>query len=107
MIIVGPILKLFEYWYISVPAIIVLFLLNRKYPGIIAIAVVVYYVLFCLVISPWLALGAIAFFAFVWFIGPRADSYTTYNSYREEDECPYCGSGDNDGNHCNNCGGDF
>ena len=24
-----------------------------------------------------------------------------------EEECPYCGSGDTDGNHCHTCGGDF
>ena len=27
--------------------------------------------------------------------------------HEEEHECPYCGSGDTDGNHCYNCDEDF
>lgn len=28
-------------------------------------------------------------------------------AYSDEDDCPYCGSGDTDGNHCYTCDDDF
>lgn len=31
----------------------------------------------------------------------------TGSSYYEDEECPYCGSGDTDGNHCYTCDDDF
>lgn len=31
----------------------------------------------------------------------------TGSSYNDDDECPYCGSGDTDGNHCYTCDDDF
>lgn len=33
-------------------------------------------------------------------------NYSGGHSYTD-DECPYCGSGDTDGNHCYNCDDDF
>lgn len=29
------------------------------------------------------------------------------SSYNDDDDCPYCGSGDTDGNHCYTCDDDF
>ena len=29
------------------------------------------------------------------------------SGYHHDDDCPYCGSGDTDGNHCYNCDEDF
>ena len=31
----------------------------------------------------------------------------TGRSHYEDEECPYCGSGDTDGNHCYSCDDDF
>ncbi len=39
----------------------------------------------------------------LYFFGDTGISYHHY----EDEECPYCGSGDTDGNHCYTCNDDF
>lgn len=41
-----------------------------------------------------------------WLIMTGGEFVGSVGGYHDE-ECPYCGSGDTDGNHCHTCDGDF
>ena len=93
--------------------------------GIIAVILVLSFAAFLLPAIIGIAIGVGLFKSgsiiggiVVILIGIGINIAMVYGSYAEgssgggghsyiDDECPYCGSGDTDGNHCYNCDDDF
>ena len=113
------------YWYITVPEIIYIIyamlrsVANDGVPTLYGIGLAVYYVAFATNPKSTMIIAAILIvidFMLHRGITIRNAPYyvTTSYSHDESDQnsygyndCPYCGSGDTDGNHCYDCDEDF
>ena len=108
MLLFGPLAKALDYWYLSIPVVVICLLLNKQIPGLLFYVVAGYYIIMYFMISPWIGLiGLICVGLFIrWSIQQNAGGYGGAGKV-DNITCPYCGSSDTYGNHCNSCGQDF